>query len=103
MGRLKETVERAMRAVPVYDKEGKPTGEYTFQGAVSNKALELLGRELGMFRASGDEPNPVMLGALTDCPPKETREQWIATTRRERGLLAIVGPAAGAKKIRDND
>jgi hypothetical protein len=37
MERLKETVERAMQAVPVLDCEGKPTGEYTYQGAVANR------------------------------------------------------------------
>jgi hypothetical protein len=47
--RLKENVERCMTAVPVLDREGKPTGEHTFQGNLVNKALELLGKELGMF------------------------------------------------------
>ena len=31
------------------DRDGKPTGEYQYQGNVANKALELLGRHLGMF------------------------------------------------------
>src|SRR5262245_47739127 len=31
-----------MTAVPVLDREGKPSGEYTYQGNVANKALELI-------------------------------------------------------------
>jgi hypothetical protein len=38
-----------MQAEPVRDKDGNPTGEYRYDGAVANKALELLGRHLGMF------------------------------------------------------
>lgn len=47
--RLKENVERAMQTVAVLDKEGNAIGEYRYEGAVANKALELLGREIGMF------------------------------------------------------
>ncbi len=47
--RLVENVGRAMQVVDVTDREGNPAGKYTYQGAVANKALELLGRHLGMF------------------------------------------------------
>jgi phage terminase small subunit len=99
MERLKEIVERAMQAVPHLDHEGNPTGVYTYQGNVANKALELLGRELGMFaqRQPRDEDNPQMLRVMIDAPPDETREQWLARTARERGLpAAIVGAAVGS-------
>jgi hypothetical protein len=46
---LKENAERAMQVRPALDKEGNPTGEFQWNGFVANKALELLGRELGMF------------------------------------------------------
>jgi phage terminase small subunit len=46
---LVEQVNRAMTAVPVLDAEGNPTGFYTYQGNVANRALELLGKHLGMF------------------------------------------------------
>jgi phage terminase small subunit len=49
IGRLIENVDRAMQSEPVKDSKGVPTGEYTYQGNVANKALELLGKELGMF------------------------------------------------------
>lgn len=47
--RLVENANRAMQAVAVLDSNGEPTGEYRYDGAVANKALELLGKERGMF------------------------------------------------------
>jgi hypothetical protein len=52
--RLKENVERSMQAEPVRDRSGKETGRYTYDGSVANRALELLGKELGMFRDAID-------------------------------------------------
>lgn len=48
---LRRNVERAMQAEPVVDREGTPTGAYRYRGAVANRALELLGKEIGMFAA----------------------------------------------------
>jgi len=47
--RLVENTNRSMRAEPVYDSEGEEIGVYTYQGAVANKALELLGKHLKLF------------------------------------------------------
>ena len=49
LARLVENAERAMQAVPVLDREGNETGEYTYQGNVANRSLVLLGKEIGMF------------------------------------------------------
>ncbi len=38
-----------MASVPVVDANGQETGVYSFQGAVANRALELLGKHIGMF------------------------------------------------------
>lgn len=51
---LKENVERSMVAVPVmvFDHESKQmveTGTWEYEGAVANKALELIGVHRGMF------------------------------------------------------
>lgn len=46
---LKENLERALQHKAVRDGEGRETGEYTYQGNVANRALELIGKELGMF------------------------------------------------------
>jgi phage terminase small subunit len=62
---LKDIVEKAKQDVEVYDKRGKPTGKYVFQGMVANRALELIGKEIGMFsdklKLSGDDENPIKL------------------------------------------
>jgi hypothetical protein len=47
---LIQNVQRAMQVEPVRDHEGTPSGYYTYQGGVANKALELLGKELGLFQ-----------------------------------------------------
>lgn len=55
--RLKKVAERCMQAEPVMkmvDGELQETGEYKFDSAGANKALELLGKELGMFSTKID-------------------------------------------------
>ena len=52
--RLMDTLERCMQAVPVMvwdPEEGRKveSGEYTFDSKGALKALELIGRHLGMF------------------------------------------------------
>ena len=60
-------VERAMQAEPVRrkfgDREEEVPGEYVYNGSVANKALELLGKELGMFidRKEVGAPNKYVL------------------------------------------
>jgi hypothetical protein len=49
LSNLKENVERSMRHEPVHDSRGVPTGEFRYEGGVANRALELIGKELGMF------------------------------------------------------
>jgi len=46
---LMDNVAKAMQAKAATNDEGQPIGEYQYQGNVANKALELLGKELGMF------------------------------------------------------
>ena len=50
LSKLRENVCRAMTAEPVLDTDGNPTGEYRYDGSVANRALELLGKQLGLFR-----------------------------------------------------
>ena len=49
LGGLMDNFDRAMQAVQVLDNKGHPTGEYVYQGSVANRALELLGKHLGLF------------------------------------------------------
>lgn len=41
--------ERALQARRVRGGDGEETGEFTYQRNVANRALELLGKELGLF------------------------------------------------------
>ncbi len=46
---LKDVYEACRADKPVFDKRGEPTGLYTFNAAGANRALELIGKEIGMF------------------------------------------------------
>lgn len=46
---LQANAERAMQYREVLDKDGKPTGEFKYEGQVANRAYELLGKTLNMF------------------------------------------------------
>jgi len=46
---LVENVKRAMQTTAVKNEDGKPIGQFHYNGSVANKSLELLGKELGMF------------------------------------------------------
>jgi hypothetical protein len=46
---LKENYSRAMQEKAVRDRQGNETGEFKYDGSVANRALELAGKELGMF------------------------------------------------------
>lgn len=46
---LVENVSMAKQAIAVTDREGHETGEYEQNLAAANRALELIGKEIGMF------------------------------------------------------
>jgi hypothetical protein len=46
---LMENVAKAMQAKAMTNDDGDSIGEFQYQGSVANKALELLGKEMGMF------------------------------------------------------
>jgi hypothetical protein len=47
--KLIDNANRSMQAEPVRDADGNPTGEYRYDGTTANRALELIGKEFGMF------------------------------------------------------
>lgn len=49
MENLKEIAERCMQKIPVTDKDGNII-EYKFDSAGANKANELMGKNIGMFK-----------------------------------------------------
>ena len=78
--RLVDNFERAMQVRPVMDARSKPTGEYTYHGAVANRAPELRGKHLGMF----DRDNSVTINVRDDVPNYTDTERfqrflWLAT------------------------
>lgn len=92
--RLMENVERAMQAVPVLNSKGVPTGEYRYEGTVANKALELLGREMGMFIQKAEVGAPGEFAAIED--PNKMRELIV---RR----LSLAGPKIIEGEVIDDE
>lgn len=76
LDQLRENVERAMQAEAVRDREGNETGEYVYQGAVANKALELIGKHLGMF-VERSEVKTTATVYVVEAPAKfTTPDRW---------------------------
>jgi hypothetical protein len=69
-----ENANRAMQTTQVTDSSGSPTGEYKWDGSVANRALELLGKECGMFVDRTENRN-VTYG-ISEAPA--TPEEWTA-------------------------
>ena len=70
---LRDVAERCRQAEPVLDREGNPTGEYRFDSSGANRALELLGKHLGIFI----EKKQVDLAATINVFDAETRAQLL--------------------------
>jgi hypothetical protein len=81
--RLRENVERAMQGEPVLDRKGLPTGEWRYDGAVANRALELLGKELGLFIERREQGRP---GEFAELSNEELASGLIATLMA-RGMM----------------
>lgn len=67
MKELVEIVQMGKASEPVLDKEGNTTGEYKPQLGAANKALELIGKEFGMFV----DRKEIRSGTLDDVPHEE--------------------------------
>ena len=53
---LMENYARCMQAAPVLDRDGEETGEFIYNPNGANKALELIGKHLGMWDKKPVEP-----------------------------------------------
>lgn len=89
LDRLRENADRAMTSEPVRDHDGNPTGEYTYQGNVANRALELIGKELGMFVDRKEVGGPGDFAGMES----NDLERLVRAELAERG---IAGSAADA-------
>jgi phage terminase small subunit len=74
LAQLVENANRAMQAVAVKSNDGSTTGEFKYEGSVANRALELIGKELGMFVDRTENVN--IEHVVSDDLP--TPEQWEA-------------------------
>jgi hypothetical protein len=83
---LKDNVERAKATKPVLDRQGLPTGEFKSELAAANRGLELLGKEMGMFRDRLDIHNlDSELGEMTG----EQLRAFVASAATEVGLRVV--------------
>jgi phage terminase small subunit len=55
--RLVLNVDRAMQVEEIKDKDGG-TGEFKYEGSVANRSLELIGKEIGMFKDKIEHSGP---------------------------------------------
>jgi phage terminase small subunit len=76
--RLVENVERAMQGVPVCDRNGKPTGEWKYEGNVVNRGLELIGKHLGMFVEPEKAPPTHHIASVSFYLPHNGRDPMLA-------------------------
>lgn len=78
---LKKNFERAMQFEPVRDSEGNETGEFRYEGSVANRALELMGKHLGMFadrhkhEVTGKDGGPVQTESAGPDLKKMSRDE----------------------------
>jgi hypothetical protein len=96
MGRLTKIVELGMAVDPVLDDEGNETGQLrTANLPAANKALELLGKEFGMFV----DRKIVQTGPLENLPPDEAKALLVTidAIQRARAAGAAGVDSAGGK------
>jgi phage terminase small subunit len=62
---IKKLIERCEQAVPVYDKEGNPTGEWRFESGSAMRGYELLGKHLKLFTDKVEQSGSISLTVET--------------------------------------
>jgi len=100
--RLMTVAERTMQAKPVLDKQGKPvmvetpSGErapaFVFDSSGANRALELVGKELGMFVERKEVGKPGEFEGLT----VEQKRERVVGIAKQLGVDRIGTPAGSA-------
>jgi phage terminase small subunit len=63
---LRENYERAMQQKRARNDDGEEVGDFTYQGNVANRALELIGKEIGMFVDRKEVGKPGDFAGMTD-------------------------------------
>jgi phage terminase small subunit len=105
LNNLVSVVERCMQAEPVFDRKGEavlvetPSGDlapaYTFNAAGANKALELIGSEVGMFVKKVETGGPGDFEKLSD----DEIERRIKETENALGITqSAIGTAVSTSR-----
>lgn len=93
MEQLVRVAERCLQIEPVYDKQGRPVGQFNFNAGGALKALELLGKTMAMFKERVD------VGDLSKAEPTEVDQRIAALVSAHPELGKLVGD--GNAKITD--
>lgn len=102
--KLKLNVERALQEIPVLDGKGQPTGEYRYEGNVANRALELLGKELGMFSEKKPEdgkqsqPQPLFIEVPVDDDGEDSAQVSAGESLPQSGSVSQLGGGQAIRK-----
>lgn len=88
LGRLRVVVERCLQGVPVRERSGQETGEWSFNASGATRALELMGKHLGMFSERVDvqllRSEAAQVAAelgLDEQAVMEEADRWLKTLR----------------------
>ena len=84
-----------MQHEPVRNAKGKETGTYAYNGQVANRALELIGKELGMFNRPQDVPWDGDWASLSDLQLKNMKAGF---ERRRAEAMGKESPAVKEAK-----
>lgn len=81
MQTLRQIVDRAMQFEPERDRHGNPSGQYKYDPATAIKAVELMGRELGVFQKKDESSGAVPL-AEAKARLSEARDRLAAAKKK---------------------
>lgn len=77
-----------MQSIPVFDREGNPTGEYRFDSNGALKGLELVGKHLAMWTERYEFTDPIMevlARKIAGMKPEDLRA-FIQEQKRKKAL-----------------
>lgn len=88
-----ETIRnRCMQGEPVLDNEGQPTGEWKFDSKGALRAIEMIGKHLGMWEGRQQDPDrPIRAVSPTPFNPQQTLAM-IIELRRNKNAIQIESP-----------
>lgn len=96
LAKLVDNAERALQHAQALDRDGKPIGDFKYEGSVANRALELLGKELGMFIDRKEVRNVSEFDEIDDADTLRQRLIERATEAGAGDLAAALAGGAGA-------